>query len=195
MSYEAQKFDHLLGMQGFSDTLLKNHFTLYEGYVKNTNTVIEKLKTAEANTPEFNELSRRFGWEFNGMRLHELYFSNLSKDTTAMGSEADLFKKIVASFGSSEACQANFKNTGTVRGIGWVVLYYDKTSDRLFNVWIDDHATNHIAGATPIVVMDMWEHAFMLDYGLKKTDYIDSFIANINWNEAQKRFEDTLRSA
>ena len=188
--YSPLDFSHLLGLAGFSDNLLKNHFTLYEGYVKNTNAILEKLPTLQNGTPEFNELSRRLGWEFNGMRLHELYFGNLTKDSARKnpGQETLLHKKMTESFGSADNCRENFKSTGTLRGIGWVVMYQDKKSDRLYNVWIDDHATNHLAGCAPIIVMDMWEHAFMLDYGLKKTDYIDAFIANIDWEEAQRRF-------
>ncbi|HYE60124.1 MAG TPA: superoxide dismutase [Candidatus Kapabacteria bacterium] len=193
MAYEAQDFSHLLGMQGFSDTLLNNHFTLYQGYVKNTNTLMEKLKTAEAGTPEYNELSRRFGWEWNGMRLHELYFGNMTKDKKDMGKESSLYKKMVEDFGSGEQCEKNFKATAGLRGIGWVVMYYDKKADRLFNVWIDDHATNHLTGAKPILIMDMWEHAFMIDYGLKKPEYMDAFINSVNWEEADRRFEEAKR--
>ena len=191
--YTPQDFTHLLGLPGFNDTLLKNHFMLYEGYVKNTNTILEKLSTSQSGTPEFNELSRRIGWEFNGMRLHELYFGNMSKDKKDLGQETPLYKKIVESFGSVDAGRDSFKKIGTLRGIGWVILYYDKKIDHLFNVWIDDHATNHLAGCKPIVIMDMWEHAFMLDYGLKKSDYINAFMANIDWDEGRRRFAEGIR--
>lgn len=193
MIYTPQNFDKLLGMQGFSDQLLKNHFTLYEGYVKNTNALLEKIPTLAAGTPEFNELSRRLGWEFNGMRLHELYFNNMTSTPDAPGSESTIARKIVESFGSMNKCRESIKNTGATRGIGWVVVYFDPKADRLFTVWIDDHATNHLTGCVPVLVMDMWEHAFMLDYQLKKADYIDSFIANINWGETNQRLENSLR--
>lgn len=192
IQYSPKNFSSLLGMPGFSDSLLKNHFTLYEGYVKNTNAILEKLFTLQTGTPEFNELSRRFGWEFNGMRLHELYFGNMSKDKKTMGQETALYKKIIESFNSADKYQENFKITGTLRGVGWVVMYYDKKFDCLFNVWIDDHATNHLISCKPILVMDMWEHAFMIDYGLKKTDYIDAFVANIDWNEAESRLAECV---
>ncbi|MFH1315565.1 MAG: hypothetical protein ABIH67_04170, partial [Candidatus Uhrbacteria bacterium] len=86
MTYQTKNFSHLLGLPGFSDTMLQNHLTLYEGYVANTNKMIEKIiklhNDNQMNDPEFAELKRRFGWEFNGMRLHELYFENLTKNTT-----------------------------------------------------------------------------------------------------------------
>lgn len=193
MPYTPQNFDRLIGMQGFSETLLRTHFTLYEGYVKNTNTLLEKIPGAAGGTPEFAEMSRRLGWEFNGMRLHEFYFNNMTKSPASLGGESTLAKKITESYGSLDKCRESLKNTGTMRGIGWVVVYYDQVADRLLTMWIDDHATNHIAGATPILVMDMWEHAFITDYGLKKADYIEAFTANIDWEEAEKRLETCLR--
>src|SRR3989344_5953284 len=104
MAYEAKNFDYLLGLTGFSDRLLKNHFTLYQGYVINTNKLIELMmsmvKENKANTPEFAELKRRFGWEFNGMRLHDLYFGNMKNSGVKLNVESKLYKKIEEDFGS-----------------------------------------------------------------------------------------------
>ena len=185
-------FDHLLGMPGFSDTLLKNHFTLYQGYVTNTNKLIDILEAMEKDskfgTPEFTELNRRFGWEFNGMRLHELYFGNLTKTSAQLNPESKLAEKIKANwFGSLENWEKDFRAMGAIRGIGWVVLAHDKTSDRLFNVWVDEHNTGHLAGATPLLVMDVFEHAFITDYGIKRADYIEAFMKAIDWGEVEKR--------
>ena len=95
--YTAKNYEHLLGTTGFSDALLKNHFTLYEGYVKNTNTALEKLETlakeGKRNQAEYMEIKRRFGWEWDGMRLHELYFGNMKNGGTALDSSSDLAKK------------------------------------------------------------------------------------------------------
>jgi len=186
--YEAKNFEHLLGTEGFSDVLLRNHLTLYEGYAKNTNTLLEKLPVLDPGSPEFNELNRRFGWEFNGMRLHEIYFENLSKENTSLDSGHPLAKKIDECFGSFEKWQMHFNGMGTIRGIGWVLLYYDTEMKRLFNVWIDEHDRNHLAGEAPILLMDMWEHAFMIDYGLDKKGYIGAFLKNANWRIAMERF-------
>ncbi|VVB55505.1 Superoxide dismutase [Mn] 1 [uncultured archaeon] len=185
MAYEAKNFESLLGTKGFSDQLLKNHFTLYQGYVTNTNKVADALsamaKEGKTTTPEYAELKRRFGWEFNGMRLHEYYFDNMTKGGKAVDKNTNLYKKIVADFGSYENWEKDFKATGAMRGIGWVILYYDGTEGRLFNTWINEHDAGHLSGAKPLIVMDVFEHAYMIDYGLKKADYIEAFFKAIDW--------------
>jgi len=192
MEYTAKNFDNLLGLRGFSDNLLKNHFTLYQGYVTNTNKVVELLmqltKEGKTSAPEFAELKRRLGWEFNGMRLHELYFENMNKDKKELSKDNPLFKKMTEIFGSGEACHQNFVATGSMRGIGWVVMYYDPESGKLFNAWINEHDVGHLAGCVPLLIMDVFEHAFMLDYGLKKADYINSFVEAIDWEVVAQRF-------
>ncbi len=185
MAYEAKNFESLLGTKGFSDQLLKNHFTLYQGYVTNTNKVADTLsamaKEGKTGTPEYAELKRRFGWEFNGMRLHEYYFDNMTKGGKEIDKNTNLYKKIVADFGSYETWEKDFKATGAMRGIGWVILYYDGTEGRLFNTWINEHDVGHLSGAKPLMVMDVFEHAYMIDYGLKKADYIEAFFKAIDW--------------
>jgi Fe-Mn family superoxide dismutase len=192
MAYTAQDFIRLIGMKGFSETLLKNHFTLYQGYVTNTNKLIDTLsamlKDGKTATPEYAELKRRFGFEFNGMRLHEYYFGNLG-GSVALNKSGRLGQKIANDFGSYEAWEKDFKATGTMRGIGWVVLYQDNVSGNLCNVWINEHEMGHLAGCTPVLIMDVFEHAFMIDYGLKRADYIESFFQNIKWDEVEKRLK------
>jgi Fe-Mn family superoxide dismutase len=179
-------------MSGFSEALLKNHFTLYQGYVTNTNKVNETLeqmlKDGKTGTPEFAELKRRFGWEFNGMRLHEYYFENLG-GKAALDKYGPLGKQMECDFGSYEVWEKDFKAVGTMRGIGWVVLYQDNLTGRIFNVWVNEHDVSHLAGCNPILIMDVFEHAFMLDYGLKRADYIEAFFKNIDWGAADSRME------
>jgi Fe-Mn family superoxide dismutase len=192
MSYTAKDYARLIGMPGFSETLLKNHFTLYQGYVTNTNKVLDTLeqmlKEGKTATPEFAELKRRLGWEFNGMRLHEYYFENLGGKAPLDGS-GKLGKKIAADFGSIEAWEKDFKATGAMRGIGWTVLYQDSANGKLINFWINEHDVSHPAGCNPIMIMDVFEHAFMLDYGLKRADYIEAFFKNIDWKAAEARLK------
>jgi len=192
MTYTAKTYDSLLGMDGFSDTLLKNHFTLYQGYVTNTNKVADSMmamvKEGKAGTPEFAELKRRFGWEFNGMRLHEYYFGNMKKGGAKLNLTSAVAKKIKDVFGSYENWEKEFKAVGTMRGIGWVVLVYDKEGDRLFNLWVNEHDVGHLAGTIPLLIMDVFEHAYMVDYGLKKADYIEAFFKAIDWDIIAKRF-------
>ena len=192
MAYTAKDYSKLIGIEGFSPTLLNNHFTLYQGYVNNTNKVSDALKAmlkdGKTGTPEYAELKRRFGWEFNGMRLHEYYFENLGGKTPLVKS-AVLGKLIESSFGSYEAWEQDFRATGGMRGIGWVVLYYDVPACVLFNQWINEHDAGHPAGCQPILIMDVFEHAYMVDYGLKKADYINAFFKNINWKTAEARIK------
>jgi Fe-Mn family superoxide dismutase len=190
MAYNAKDYNRLLGMEGFSDMLLKSHFTLYQGYVTNTNKSMDLLdqvlKEGRTGTPEYAELKRRLGWEFNGMRLHEYYFENLG-GKAGINKAGKLYQKLVESFGSYEAWEKDFKGTGAMRGIGWVVLYQDVLSGKFINFWINEHDVGHPSGGMPILVMDVFEHAFMIDYGLKRADYIEAFFRNINWPEVEKR--------
>jgi Fe-Mn family superoxide dismutase len=192
MAYGAKDYSKLIGMEGFSETLLKNHFTLYQGYVTNTNKLMEMLaamvKDGKVGTPEYAELKRRMGWEFNGMRLHEYYFDNLG-GRAALNKAGKLGKKLTDDFGSYEDWEKDFKGTGTMRGIGWVILYQDNMGGKLFNQWINEHDVGHPAGCIPILVMDVFEHAFITDYGLKRADYIGAFFKNINWAVVEGRLK------
>lgn len=196
MSYEPKNFERLLGTEGFSDTLLRNHFTLYEGYVSNVNKVYEFLKTGESGVPPWNELKRRFGWEWDGMRLHELYFGNMIKGGSKPlssrpgreSTDSDLAKRIEKDFGSFEAWEKDFRATGAIRGIGWAALVRDDDTGRLFNIWISEHDGGHLVGTTILLVMDIFEHAFVLDYGVKRADYISAFWKSIDWNVVNLRF-------
>ena len=192
MAYTIKDYTYLTGIEGFSETLLKNHFTLYQGYVTNTNKLSDllaaMLEEGKAGTPEYSELKRRFGFEFNGMRLHEYYFENLGGKAPLDKSGA-LAKKLADAYGSYEAWEQDFRATGVMRGIGWVILYQDNVTGWLFNQWINEHEVGHPAGCAPILVMDVFEHAFITDYGLKRADYIEAFFKNINWGVVESRLK------
>jgi superoxide dismutase, Fe-Mn family len=193
MNFEAKNFDHLLGIAGLSDGLLNNHFALYSGYVANTNKLAEEIgkHQTEGTTadPQYAELKRRFGWEFDGMRLHELYFSNLTKEKSNLADDSEFKKQIEKDFGSLEDWKKDFRSTLAMRGIGWGVLYFDWMSDKLINVWIGEHDVGHLAAACPILIVDAFEHAFMLDYGTKKAEYVEVVMKLIDWKKVQERFE------
>jgi Fe-Mn family superoxide dismutase len=143
------------------------------------------LKDGKAGTPEYAELKRRLGWEFDGMRLHEYYFENLGAKPLAPAGK--LAQKLAADFGSYENWEKDFKATGAMRGIGWTILYQDPASGRLINFWINEHDVAHPAGCTPLLILDVFEHAFMIDFGLKRADYIAAFFSNINWSAVERR--------
>jgi len=121
------------------------------------------------------------------MRLHELYFENLTRTPKPLNSDSRLARLLREHYGSVEAWREDFKASGLMRGIGWVVLYRDPVTDRLWNVWINEHDLGHLAGCTPLLIMDVFEHAYMLDYGLKKADYIEAFFHNLDWEVVAAR--------
>lgn len=192
MAYAAKDYSHLIGMEGFSQTLLNNHFTLYQGYVTNTNKVLDTLaamlKEGKIGSPEYAELKRRLGFEFDGMRLHEYYFENLG-GKVALDKSGRLGKRLAQDFGSYGDWEKDFRGTAAMRGIGWAILYLDNLAGRLINQWINEHETGHLAGGTPILVLDVFEHAFMIDYGLKRADYIEAFFKNVNWAAVESRLK------
>lgn len=187
MQYTPKNYSALLGMEGFSEQLLKNHFKLYEGYVTNTNKLNEIFATLPKDRVEYAELKRRYGWEFNGMRLHELYFGNMVKGGSTLDPTTPLAEKLSADFGSLENWRADFKATSTVRGIGWTILYEDPESGACANVWINEHDLGHLAGGKPLLVLDVFEHAYMIDYGLNRAEYVNAFMNVVNWNVVTER--------
>jgi Fe-Mn family superoxide dismutase len=189
-------FSALLGMDGFSDELLEDHFRLYQGYVKETNVLQDELKSIAAegrlDSPEHAELRRRLGWEFNGMRLHELYFGNLGGDGRPPAS-GKLFDGIFRGSGGLESWLAEFRAVGAIRGVGWSILYFDPIAGRFHSFWIGEHDCGHPAGSMPLLVMDVWEHAFMADYGTNRDGYIEAFLGNVDWRVVEERLQSASR--
>jgi Fe-Mn family superoxide dismutase len=180
--YAEKDFGALRGLEDIPDSLVEAHLKLYSGYVKNTNLLRQHLASAKPGSPEWSEMLRRMGFELNGLRLHELYFDHLwpggagvSRETAALLGE---------SWASYDAWEREFRAIGMMRGVGWAILYRDPVTLRLSNHWITLHHDGHPAGFTPIIVMDMWEHAFT---GMERERYIDAFFANLNWDEVTER--------
>ncbi len=193
--YVAKSYDGLLGqLPGIDDSVLKMHFKLYQGYVTNANKLLSILqdmeKEGKLRSPEYAGLKRMLGWEWDGMRLHELYFDNLGSKTK-YDTKSNLAQAIEKEFGSFDKWAADFKATGLIRGIGWSILYLDNQTGRLINTWINEHDLGHLAGGTPIVVMDVFEHAYITQYGLDRAQYVDAFFNNINWDVVNKRFSES----
>ncbi len=192
--FVAKNYSHLLGMPGFSDRALSMHFKLYEGYVKTTNSFLSKLEDlrtrGQERSLEFAEFKRRLMWDFDGMRLHEDYFGNLGGHGSSLSPTSPLYQQITTEFGSYDAWEKDFKATGAMRGIGWAILYRDPVSGRLINTWINEHDRGHLAGGTPLLIMDVFEHAYLLDYGLNRGKYIDAFFDNIDWKVVESRFSE-----
>lgn len=192
--FQPQHFT-LSGLQGISDKTLEMHFKLYEGYVKETNNLTEKLKKIsegddglEKEKLAFAELTRRLGFEYNGMVLHEHYFGNLRRDGGEPEKGSTFVEAVERRFGSYEMWKTDFINIGKMRGVGWAICYQDPTGSQLSNHWVTLHEVGNIAGFKPILVMDVWEHAFLLDYKpAERSKYIDAFFTNINWKTVEQR--------
>jgi Fe-Mn family superoxide dismutase len=191
--YTPKKWN-LAGLKGISDHTLEVHFGLYEGYVKNTNLLNEQLEAlaragnAAASNLTFAELSRRLGFEYNGMVLHEYYFDNLTSAGNGAPASGKLYDAAKASFGDFETWKTDFAAVGGMRGVGWAIAYQDPKNGRLSNHWISLHEDGNIAGFEPILVMDVWEHAFMLDYKpAERPKYIEAFFSNVDWKKAESR--------
>lgn len=183
MNYSDKKFPNL-AKSFLSEKAQEIHLGLYSGYVSNTNKSQEKIQNLPKDFSEWSEVKRRFGWEWNGMRLHELFFENLG-GKKELDQEGKLFQKIEESFGGFEKWQEDFLSTAKMRGIGWVVLYQD--GDNLFNAWINEHDGGHLTGGKPLLVLDVFEHAFFPDFGKDKGAYLEKFRKNIDWEVVEKR--------
>ncbi len=190
--YVEKDFSHLKGLTGISDKTLEIHLALYSGYVKNTNGLNEKVvdltEKNQSGTPEYSELKRRYGWEYNGMRLHEYYFGNLKAGGSELKEGSTMGHTIVETYSSIEVWKNDFMKVGAMRGVGWAILFQDPFTKALSNHWISSHEEGNVAGFQPILVMDVWEHAFLLDYKpSERSKYIEAFFSNIDWAAVEQR--------
>ena len=194
MAYEARKFD-LKGLKGISDETLQLHFKLYEGYVKGTNALNERIeqiledgKVDAEEVPAYSELTRRLGFEYNGMVLHEYYFENLTRGSDRP--DGAFHTRAEQSFGSFDVWKTDFAGIGNMRGVGWAICYENPANGRLSNHWITLHEHGNVAGFRPILVMDVWEHAYLLDHGTDRKKYVESFFANVAWQVVHRRLSE-----
>jgi superoxide dismutase, Fe-Mn family len=194
-NYQAKQFD-LSSLNGISDQTLEMHFKLYEGYVKETNNLTTRIseflkdgKVDQDEMPAYSELTRRLGFEYNGMVLHEYYFGNMKRDGSGDPEKSSrIYKVTEESFGSYDVWKADFVGVGKMRGVGWAICYENPANGRLSNHWITLHEVGNVSGFNPVLVMDVWEHAFLLDYKpAERPKYIEAFFSNIDWNAVEKR--------
>jgi Fe-Mn family superoxide dismutase len=193
--YKPKSFN-LSGLTGISDKTLEMHFKLYEGYVTNTNVLTERIaailadgKVDQEELPAYSELTRRLGFEYNGMVLHEYYFGNMKKNGGDEPERRSPFREtVLRSYPSFEIWKTDFTSVGKMRGVGWAITLLDPVTGRLSNHWIEMHQTGSVAGFIPLLVMDVWEHAYLLDYKpADRPKYIDAFLANVDWSAVEHR--------
>jgi len=190
--YKPKDYSGLKGLQGITDEQVQVHLQLYQGYVKRTNGLLERLaglaNESKHGESTYQELKRRFGWEFNGMRLHEYYFDSLAPGGSKLTPDNAFGAMAEKQFGSIDAWKADLMGVAKMPGVGWALTYLDTAANQLLNVWVDRHDEGHPAGCKPLVVLDVWEHAFSVY--LKPTErgkYLEDFYANVNWDVVAKR--------
>jgi len=191
--FETKQFN-IPELQGISSTTIAEHLKLYAGYVKNANLIISALETPSAPASDIAtytnaELQRRFSFEYNGIRNHEVYFNSLVGGKQPLQQESALYTALVAEFGSYEACIERITALALTRGIGWAMLVYDSQDDRLLLNWVDEQHLGQLQDCSVILALDMWEHSYVADYlpsGKKK--YVTDYLANINWGVLESSF-------
>ncbi len=188
MKYKAKTFN-LKDIKGISDKQISVHIGLYEGYVKQINTLYDLLEKFKSDEKVIPELRRRIGFELGGLKNHELYFSVIENGPKKVNKESDFNKKIEKQFGSFDKFIEEIRKTSVgTRGVGWVLLLYDKSVDMFHITWVGDHELGAVF-LPALLAVDMWEHAFMVDYVPKeKGNYVDAYIEAINWNLVEENF-------
>jgi Fe-Mn family superoxide dismutase len=181
-------------LRGISSKNIEEHLKLYKGYVTNSNLILNKIKEYsedyDKNSYAISELQRRFSFEFDGMRNHEYYFSSLSEKSNPIKKESELYVKIEEQFGSYENFILRFKNLAMTRGAGWAMLYHDAQSNSLLIQWVEEQHLGHLIGLSPVLALDMWEHAYVYDYPTsEKKNYVEAFFENLNWEVIEENFK------
>lgn len=184
-------------LKGISSKNIEEHLKLYAGYVKHANLILEKINNLDSsdstNSYIISELNRRFAFEFGGVRNHEYYFSSLENGSAPLPPNSSLMLAIQKDFTSFENWLNKFKKMASTRGIGWAMLSYDKKTGQLFNHWVDEQHIGHLVSTSPILCLDMWEHAFVYDYATsEKSNYVDAYFLNLNWETIEKNYKEAL---
>jgi len=186
------------GLKGISDQQLEYHFeTHYKGYVAKVNEVWDRLQTvdrskANQNFSDYRALKVEESFNYMGVVLHEFYFENI-KDGMGTKPSAKLMQHIEKNFGSFEKWKEDLKACGIALR-GWAILVYDLSNGKLINNGLDAHNVYGLLNALPLLVLDVYEHAYYADQGPKRPPYIDAFFENINWNVVNKRFEAAIQT-
>jgi Fe-Mn family superoxide dismutase len=188
--FEEKKFN-IPALQGISAKNIEEHLKLYAGYVKNANGIVEKMAELDSEKDAYmcGELFRRFSFEYNGIQNHEIYFSSLADGKKELPLDSAFRKRLEELFGSMEKFMHEFKNLALTRGVGWAMLWYEKKDDRFLASWVDEQHLGQLQGCTPILALDMWEHAYVYDYPTsEKKKYIEAFFENLNWEIIEQNF-------
>ncbi len=192
MQYQEKKFT-IPSLEGISAKSVEEHLSLYAGYVKNFNALSallpEYAQDSEKHAHALSELIRRRSFEFGGMRLHELYFAQFEGGATPLSPDSAFAQQLIAEYQKPEHFIAMFRAIGMMRGPGWALLYWDPIGKQFLTGFSGEQHQGHFVTLPIILALDVWEHAFLLDYGVQgKGKYIDAFFKNLNWSVIEKRF-------
>ncbi|HYD93042.1 MAG TPA: Fe-Mn family superoxide dismutase [Candidatus Paceibacterota bacterium] len=197
MTYTAKTFA-LPELKGLSKKQIDVHLALYEGYVKHVNLIVDTIQRlreedAEKNAFTINELRRRMGFEFDGMRMHEYYFEQFEGGPSIADPEGSLRKAVTEKYGGWDQFIAHIKEVAGTRGIGWVVVYFDVRGATVHTAFVNDHELGQLSGLPILLAVDLWEHAFMVDYvPAEKKNYVEAFLENVNWTVVDRRLSEAL---
>lgn len=187
MTYEVRQFD-LSGVQGLSKKAIDTHLGLYKGYVDNLNKLLEQAPAGGSPLVQ-DGYNRRFAFEFNGVKLHELFFEQLAGKRTPAQADTDFGKAVKQSFNDFMGWRSKIEALATTRGVGWVMTLRERGTTRLHNFWCDLHHVHMPADSQIVFVLDVWEHAFLLDFApAQKGDYVKTVLDNVDWAVVEKRF-------
>jgi Fe-Mn family superoxide dismutase len=191
-SFNTRQFN-IPELKGISRKNVEEHLELYKGYVKFSNHIVQRIhelpKDDENSAYELSLLQRRFAYEHDGMKNHELFFEQFEGGPAACASRGPFSQQSAKDFGSFDALVSCLKGVAMTRGVGWVMLYYCRESGRLFPQWVDEHHIGLLTGPKIVFALDMWEHAFIYDYATsEKKKYVEAFFANLNWGKVESRF-------
>ena len=197
MVYEVNSALKPRGLSGISDEQIAQHWHLYEGYVAQVNALRDELATlrreGKVGTPIYADRRRRLGFEYNGMVLHEYYFGNLKAGAAELRGTSALKKALTGQFGTFDTFTQDFIAAGATRSVGWAILYLDPATGSLNTHFVQLHEDGNVSGFLPLLVMDVWEHAYMVDYGASgRHEYMSAFLHNIDWPIVERRFADAI---
>jgi len=180
-------------LNGISEKTLSEHVGLYNGYVKHYNLATDLMgKYVNEIDAQYviTELNRRRSFEYNGIKNHEYYFTDLCGEQVSFDEGSHLGKKIIETWGSFDAWRAEFEKIAMTRGIGWAILSYDPENGILQNGWVDEQHLGHLNSTNYILGIDMWEHSYVADYQPSgKKQYIVDFLNQVSWGNAMERFK------
>jgi superoxide dismutase, Fe-Mn family len=189
VTYQVRSFD-LSGVQGLSKKAIDLHLGLYKTYVEQLNKLLEQSPQRAAGAAQLalDGYNRRFAYEFNGVALHELFFEQLVGRHRPPRAGGEFLEALHDGYGDFSGWKASVESLAKTRGVGWVLTLRERGRERLHNCWIDLHHLHLAANCDVVFALDLWEHAYMIDFTpAQRTDYVSIILDNVDWNVVEQR--------